>query len=284
MASRSARLLQRQIGNGVFVGFCYVVTAVALVALAAILWSLASQGLQGVNLDLFTLPTPASGSRGGLLNSILGTLFLCGMGMAIAVVVGVLAGTWLSEYSGSSRLAEVVRFLNDVLLSAPSILIGVFVWSVLVMVTPRHTFSALAGGVALAIIAVPIITRITEDVLRLQPLTLRESGVAVGAPFWTVIRKILWPAAGGGILSGALLALARISGESAPLLFTAFGNQFTSFDPTRPISSLGQVIFAFANTPYDDLRRLAWAGALLVTTAVLVVFIIARAVTARQPS
>ena len=280
MATRSARLLQRQIGNGVFVVFCYFVTAVALVGLVAILWSLASQGIAGVNLDLLTMPTPASGSRGGLLNSILGTLFLCGMGMAIAVVVGVMAGTWLSEYSGASRLAAAVRFLNDVLLSAPSILVGVFVWGVLV--APFHGFSAIAGGVALAIIAVPIITRTTEDVLRLQPLTLRESGIAVGAPFWTVIRKILWPAAGTGILTGALLALARISGESAPLLFTAFGNQFTSFDPTKPISSLGQVIFAFANTPYDDLRRLAWAGALLVTTAVLLVIILARVFTSRQ--
>jgi phosphate transport system permease protein len=274
----SAKSLARQISNGFFVGFCWFVTAIALVALTAILWSLASQGAAGINVDLFTMATPATGSRGGLFNSIMGTIFVCVVGMLIATTVGVLAGTWLSEYAGDSRYGAAVRFLNDVLLSAPSILIGVFVWGVLVK--PFHSYSAIAGAVALSIIAVPIITRTTEDVLRLQPLTLRESGIAVGTPFWTVIRRILWPAAQGGILTGGLLAFARISGESAPLLFTAFGNPFTSWNPTKPISTLGQVIFEFANTPYDDLRRLAWAGALIVTTAVLVVIILARVVTA----
>jgi len=280
MAASVARIAARRASNVIFVAFCYLVTAIALIGLTAILWTLVANGIGGLNLDVFTLPTPPTGERGGLFNSIVGTIFLCSMGMAIALTVGLIAGTWLAEYSGSSRLGAVVRFLNDVLLSAPSILIGVFVWGVLVQ--PFHTFSALAGGVALAIIAVPVITRTTEDVLRLQPIALRESGVALGSPFWRVIQSVVWKAARSGILTGALLAFARISGESAPLLFTSFGNQFTNWDPRKPISSLGQVIFAFANTPYDDLRRLAWAGALIVTAAVLTVIIITRILTRQQ--
>jgi phosphate transport system permease protein len=280
VSGSSPKLAARRFANGLFVGFCYLVTAIALIALAAVLWSLASNGIGGLNLDVFTLPTPPTGVRGGLFNSIMGTIFVCGVGMSIALLVGVMGGTWLAEYSGSSRLGDAVRFLNDVLLSAPSILIGVFVWGILV--GPFHSYSAIAGGVALSIIAVPVITRTTEDVLRLQPTSLRESGVALGTPFWSVIRQILWRAASGGILTGALLAFARISGESAPLLFTALGNQFTNWNPAKPISTLGQVIFAFALTPYDDLRRLAWAGAFIVTAAVLIVIIVARLLTTGQ--
>jgi len=280
MAVSSARVIRRHVSNGAFVVFCVAVTTLALAALAAILWSLVSQGLAGLNLDVFTRSTPAPGSRGGLLNAIVGSMMLCAIGMAIALLVGVLAGTWLAEYARDSRFGSLVRFMNDVLLSAPSILIGLFVWELLVF--PFHSFSAIAGGVALAILAVPVITRTTEDVLRLQPTSLRESGIALGAPFWRVIRQILWRASGSGILTGALLAFARISGETAPLLFTALNNQFFSLDPREPISSLPVVIFQFALSPYDDWRRLAWAGALIVAASVLAITIAARAISPEQ--
>jgi phosphate transport system permease protein len=195
--------------------------------------------------------------------------------MIIALFIGVLAGTWLSEYAAESRYGDVVRFLNDVLLSAPSILIGLFVYEVLVF--PFKTFSGIAGAVALALLAAPVITRTTEDVLKLQPIALRESGVALGAPVWHVIRSIIWRGGASGILTGALLAFARISGETAPLLFTALNNQFFNWDMRRPMASLPVVIFQDALTPYPDLNRLAWAGALLIAAAVLAVTVFARA-------
>jgi phosphate transport system permease protein len=194
--------------------------------------------------------------------------------MIIAVVIGVLAGTWLAEFGRNSLYAEIVRFVNDILLSAPSVLIGLFVYTLLV--APFHGFSALAGGVALALIAVPIITRTTEDVLKLQPPALREAGVALGAPLWITIRKILWKSAGSGILTGALLAFARISGETAPLLFTALNNQFWSNNLNAPMANLPVVIFQFALSPYKDWQELAWAGALIITTTILLLSISAR--------
>src|SRR5579862_7223796 len=225
MAISTARIATRRFQNGFFVGFCYFVTAIALVFLAAVLWTLVSKGLAGMSLDIFTMDTPPAGSRGGLRNAIVGSIMLCSLAMAIALFVGILAGTWLAEYAGDSRYGSTVRFLNDVLLSAPSILVGLFIWYLLVFMFFHH-FNGYAGAVALAMIAVPVITRTTEDVLRLQPTSLRESGVALGTPFWTVIRTILWRASTGGILTGALLAFARISGETAPLLFTALNNQY----------------------------------------------------------
>jgi len=274
MAVSSTRVARRRISNALFVGFCVGVTGLALAALAAILWSLVSQGLAGLNADVITRSTPAPGSKGGLLNAIVGSMILCGLGMAIALLVGILAGTWLAEYAGRSRYGAVVRFTNDVLLSAPSILVGLFVWELLVF--PFHSFSAIAGGVALAILAVPVITRTTEDVLRLQPTALRESGIALGAPLWQVIRQVLWRAGAGGILTGALLAFARISGETAPLLFTSLNNQFFSLDVREAMASLPVVIFQFALSPYDDWRRLAWAGALIIAASVLAITVAAR--------
>ena len=199
---------------------------------------------------------------------------MCLLAMVIALTIGVLAGTWLAEYAGESRYGSVVRFLNDVLLSAPSILIGLFVYEILV--APFHGFSGFAGSVALALLAVPVITRTTEDVLKLQPTSLRESAVALGSPFWHVIRQVLWRAATSGILTGALLAFARISGETAPLLFTALNNQFFSWNMTKPMANLPVVIFQYALTPYPDLNKLAWAGALIIAGSVLTVTIIAR--------
>ena len=274
MAVSAIRVGRRRIANLAFVSFCGVVTVLALVALVLILYSLVSQGLGGLNVDIFTKSTPAAGTPGGLINAIVGSIMMCALGMVIALVLGVMAGTWLAEYSGAGRYGEIVRFLNDVLLSAPSILIGLFVYEILV--APFKGFSGIAGAVALALLATPVITRTTEDVLKLQPTSLRESAVALGSPFWHVIRRVLWRAATSGILTGALLAFARISGETAPLLFTALNNQFFSWNMTKPMANLPVVIFQYALTPYPDLNRLAWAGALLIAATVLGVTIIAR--------
>jgi phosphate transport system permease protein len=273
--------LQRTVrvaGNGAFIAFCFVATALALFVLALILWTLLYKGFGGLNVHVFTMSTPAAGSEGGLLNAMIGSVIMCAMAMVIAVIVGILAGTWLAEYGRDHWYAQTVRFVNDILLSAPSVLVGLFVYEILVAHVIGH-FSAIAGSVALALLAVPVITRTTEDVLKLQPTALRESGVALGTPLWTTIRKVLWKSAGTGILTGVLLAFARISGETAPLLFTALNNQFQSLDLTRPIASLPVVIFNFALSAYDDLVRLAWTGALIVAVAVLAANILARIVT-----
>jgi len=280
MTAGVAKVARRRAADIAFKVFCVAVTLVALAALAAILWSLLSQGLGGLNLDVFTRSTPAPGSRGGLANAIVGSLMMCGLAMVLALVVGVLAGTWLAEYAGRSAYGSVVRFLNDVLLSAPSILVGLFVYEILV--APFHGFSGLAGAVALALLAVPVIVRTTEDVLSLQASTLREAGVALGAPYSFVVREIIWRAARGGLLTGALLAFARISGETAPLLFTALNNQFFSLNLTHPTANLPVVIFNYALSAYDDWRRLAWAGALLIAATVLAVTIVARIVAKEQ--
>jgi phosphate transport system permease protein len=295
-----ARAGRRKLANTLFVSFCVVAAALSILTLAAILFSLVVNGVGGLNLHVFTKDTPAPGSIGGLRNAILGSLVMCLIGMLIAVVVGIMAGTWLAEYAGRSRwtsaYGSVVRFVNDVLLSAPSILVGLFVAFCLVSHTIGH-FSALAGAVALSLLAVPVVVRTTEDVLRLQARQLRESGVALGAPLWVTIRDILWKAASGGIITGALLAFARISGETAPLLFTSLGNQFSSlngslyhmengkvvvdaFGLTQPISSLPTVIFQYALSAYDDWRRLAWVGALLIAAAVLGINILVRILSA----
>ncbi|HRD28290.1 MAG TPA: phosphate ABC transporter permease PstA [Caulobacter sp.] len=273
------RRLRRNLANGLFVAACGTATLVALLALGMIMASLAHQGLAGLSVDIFTRSTPAPGSQGGLLNAITGSLMMCGLAMAIAVAVGLLAGTWLAEFGGKSAFAHTVRFLNDVLLSAPSILIGLFVYEL--VVRPLHGFSGFAGAVALALIAAPVVTRTTEDILRLQPSALREAGAALGAARWITIRKIIWPGAGAGLLTGALLAFARISGETAPLLFTALNNQFLNLDMGKPMASLPAVIFQFALSAYDDWRSLAWTGALLIALAVLFVNIIGRVIAAR---
>lgn len=269
-----AKKFTRKVANMVFVAFCLITTTVALGLLTLILYSLLKNGIGGFDANIFTQTTPAPGSPGGLANAITGSLIMCVIGMLIGGVFGILAGTWLAEYGGNSAYAKIVRFLNDVLLSAPSILIGLFVY--LLMVKPLHGFSGIAGAVALALIAVPVVTRATEDVLKLQSSHLRESGVALGAPLSTTIRKIIWRAASSGLATGALLAFARISGETAPLLFTSLGNQFQNWNLGKPMAALPQVIFTFAMSPYDDWRRLAWVGAILITFAVLATQIAAR--------
>lgn len=276
----SARAIRRKAANAVFVGFCSIAAFVAVFALAAILFSLLKNGLGGLDAKVFTMTTPAPGSEGGLANAIVGSLMMCAIAMVFAILVGILAGTWLAEYGTDSLYAKLIRFVNDILLSAPSILIGVFVSEILVR--PMHGFSGIAGAVALALIAIPVVTRTTEDVLKLQPGALRESGIALGAPVWTTIRKVLWRAATAGIVTGGLLAFARISGETAPLLFTALGNQFFNWNLAKPMASLPQVIFNFALSAYDDWRRLAWAGAILITFAVLATQVIARVIVRSQ--
>jgi phosphate transport system permease protein len=272
--------LSRRLGELAFLAFCWAATGVALIALVAILWSLFRQGIGGLNADVFTKSTPAPGSQGGLLNAILGSVMMCAVAMLGATVIGVLAGTWLSEFAMNSRYGKVVRFVNDVLLSAPSILVGLFVYEL--MVRPMKSFSGFAGAVALALLAIPVIVRTTEDVLRLQPVALREASVALGAPVWKTILSVIWKAAQGGMLTGALLAFARISGETAPLLFTSLNNQFLSLNLAKPTANLPVVIFQFAMSPYDDWHRLAWGGAALITLLVLGINISARALFSRK--
>ncbi len=271
MLDRAAR---RRLINGFFVGACGVATLVALAALVLILWTLLSKGVGGLTLSVFTADQPAPGSPGGLRNAIVGSIMMCFGAMVLSLVVGVLAGTWLAEYGAGSKYAHVVRFLNDVLLSAPSILVGLFVYELLVR--PFHGFSGFAGAVALAFLATPIVVRTTEDILNLQPNALREAGMALGASRSFVIRKIIWKAAGAGLLTGGLLGFARISGETAPLLFTSLGNQFFNSNMSQPMASLPTTIFQFALSAYDDWQRLAWVGALLIAVAVLSINIIGR--------
>lgn len=251
-------------------------TAISVFVLFWILGMLIVKGAQGFSLELFTRITPGPGTQGGgLLNAIVGSIVLTFLGIAIATPIGVMAGTFLAEYGRGSKLASIVRFINDILLSAPSILIGLFVYVILVM--PFRGYSGWAGSVALAIIALPVIVRTTEDMLRLVPNSLREAGAALGAPTSVVIRQVSWRAAKAGIVTGILLALARIAGETAPLLFTALNNNFWfNWDLTGGVSNLPVTIYAFAASPYDNWRELAWAGALLITLAILILSLAAR--------
>lgn len=257
-----------------------LVMAFSLCVLASILYTLVSYGIAGFGLKMFTEMTPPPGSSGGLLNAIAGSVVLTFLGILIGAPVGVLAGTYLAEYGDTSRIADATRFINDILLSAPSILIGLFIY--VVAVVPARHFSAWAGALALALIAIPVIVRTSEDMLRLVPNDLREAASALGAPRWKVIVLVSYRAARAGILTGILLAVARISGETAPLLFTVLNNQFWSADLNAPMSNLPVVIFQFALSPYADWQQLAWAGALLVTAGILCLNIFARLVLGKR--
>ncbi len=257
-----------------------VATLVGLFFLAWILWTTVSKGISALNLDLFTQMTPPPGEKGGLLNAIIGTVMLSFMGIAIATPIGVAAGTYLAEYAKLRPVGEAIRFVNDILLSAPSIVLGMFVYTLIVL--PTGKYSALAGGIALALIALPVIVRTTDEMLRLVPGAMREAALSLGVPQWKVTMQVLYRSALPGILTGVLLALARITGETAPLLFTAFGNLFWSVDPTKPIASLPVVVYQFAQAPDDGWNALAWAGALLITLFVLLLSIVARTVLLRN--
>jgi len=258
---------RRRIVNQINMTASILVTVLGIAVLVSILYTLLRLGIPGLGLKTFVAMTPAPGSSGGLLNAIVGSLVLTVGGIAIGAPVGVLAGTYLAEYGGSGKIAEATRFINDVLLSAPSILIGLFIYEVAVV--PSHHFSAWSGALALALIAIPVIVRTTEDMLRLVPNDLREAATALGAPRWKVVVRVSYRAARAGILTGILLAIARIAGETAPLLFTVLNNQFWSINLNGQMANLPVVIFQFALSPYDDWQELAWAGALLVTGSIL---------------
>ena len=260
-----------------------VATLIGLSWLAVILAVLFWQGFGGLSLRVFTEMTPPPGAVGGLLNAIVGSLIMTGLALVIGAPIGILAGTYMAEYGRHRRLTTVVRFINDILLSAPSIVVGLFIYEI--MVRPMGHFSALAGAVVLAVLVIPVMVRTTEDMLTLVPDTLREAAASIGLPRALMIRRIAWRAARAGIITGVLLAVARISGETAPLLFTALNNQFFSTDLNAPMASLPAVIFQFALSPYKDWQDLAWTGALIITLAVLAMSITARALTgARKTS
>ena len=262
--------------NAAFLALSSIATLVGLACLAAILWTLISHGLSGMSRHVFTEMTPPPGSEGGLLNALYGSAAMTVLGILIGSPIGVLAGTYLSEYGRNSRLSTVVRFINDVLLSAPSIIIGLFVYEI-VVVTTGH-FSAIAGALALAVLAIPVTLRTTEDMLNLVPLGMKDSSAALGAYPWRTIVSVLYPAARSGIVTGLLLAIARISGETAPLLFTALNNQFWSTQLNAPMANLPVVIFQFALSPYKEWQDLAWAGALMITVSILILSVTARVV------
>jgi phosphate transport system permease protein len=269
-----SRRLLRRIKNSAFLALSLVATLTGLVCLTAILWTLLSHGISAISPALFTQMTPPPGSAGGLLNAIYGSAVMTLLGILIGSPIGVLAGTYLAEYGRGSRLATAIRFINDVLLSAPSIIVGLFVYEI-VVVRMGH-FSAIAGALALAILAIPVTLRTTEDMLNLVPSGMKDSSAALGAYPWRTTISVLYPAARSGIVTGLLLAIARISGETAPLLFTALNNQFWSTNLNAPMANLPVVIFQFALSPYPQWQNLAWAGALIITMTILVLSISAR--------
>jgi phosphate transport system permease protein len=273
--SPSPRYAARRRKNVITMVLSLAATVFGLGWLVLILGTLLWEGFSGLSLAVFTEMTPPPGSSGGLLNPIMGSLVLTALAVVIGTPIGILAGTYMAEYGRHERLTSVVRFINDILLSAPSIVIGLFIYEV--MVYPMGHFSGWAGAVALAVIVIPVVVRTTEDMLTLVPDTLREAAASIGLPRSLMIMRIAYRAAKAGMITGILLAVARISGETAPLLFTALNNQFWSSNLNAPVASLPVVIFQFALSPYKDWQALAWTGALIITMTVLVLSITARA-------
>ena len=265
----------RRRNNSIAKGFALAATLFGLGWLVLILGVLLWNGFGGLSLAVFTEMTPPPGQAGGLLNPIMGSLVLTALAVVIGTPIGILAGTYLAEYGRHEKISSIIRFINDILLSAPSIVIGLFIYEI--MVAPMGHFSGYAGSVALAVIVIPVVVRTTEDMLTLVPNALREAAASIGLPRAYMVIRIAYRAARAGILTGILLAVARISGETAPLLFTALNNQFWSLDLNAPVASLPVVIFQFALSPYADWQRLAWTGALIITFTVLALSITARA-------
>ena len=274
---RSALYARRRRRNAVAMSLSLGATLIGLGWLVLILGALLWQGVNGLSLKVFTEMTPPPGAGGGLLNPIFGSLIMTTLAVLIGTPVGILAGTYMAEYGRYARTTSVVRFINDILLSAPSIIVGLFIYEV--VVAQMGHFSAFAGALALAVIVIPVVIRTTEDMLLLVPNALREAAAALGMPRAYIIRHVAYRAAKAGIVTGVLLAIARISGETAPLLFTALNNQFWSSNLNAPMASLPAVIFQFALSPYADWQKLAWSGALIITLAVLTLSIAARVVT-----
>lgn len=273
-------MLRRKLVSRLFVGFCAGAVLLALIPLAMILFFVISQGAQALDLNFFTrMPAPVGEAGGGMANSIVGTLILTALGSVMAIPIGVLSGVYMSEYAGT-RVAAAIRFAADTLNGVPSIVIGVFAYGIAVL--PFKQFSALAGGLALGIMMIPIIARTTEELLLLVPGTMREGALALGATRARAVFTVVLPAAAPGIVTGIVLALARIAGETAPLLFTSFNNRFFNSDVTQPISSLTVQVFTYAISPYEDWHRQAWAGALVLVSIVLVCSLLARFATRRM--
>jgi len=281
-AAASSLYATRRRRNHVAVALAIAATGFGLLWLVFILAELLWKGFSGLNLAVFTQMTPPPGASGGLLNPIVGSLMMTVIAVAVGTPLGILAGTYMAEYGRYEKLSMVVRFINDILLSAPSIVIGLFIYEV--MVAQVGHFSGWAGALALAVIVVPVVVRTTEDMLTLVPDTLREAAASIGLPRSMMITKVAYRAARAGMITGVLLAIARISGETAPLLFTALNNQFWSLDMNQPMSSLPIVIFQFALSPYNDWQQLAWTGAIIITLAVLALSITARLLSAQRKS
>ena len=274
MVVNRALYFRRRLANTTFIVLSFSAAAFGLIWLCFILWALLSNGVAALGPHLFTEATPPPGSAGGLSNAIFGSVVMSLGAVLIGTPIGIFAGTYLADYARYGKLSFVVRFVNDILLSAPSIVLGLFVYKMIVV--PMGHFSAVAGIAVLAVIVIPVVVRTTENMLLLVPDSLREAASSLGAPRNFVIKLVTWKAARAGIITGALLAIARISGETAPILFTALNNNFMSTDLTKPMASLPAVIFQYAISPYEDWHDLAWAGALLVTATVLTLSIIAR--------
>ena len=278
--SASALQLRRRATNAAAMLLATAAALFGLFWLVWILWTTVSKGMASLNLHLFTMSTPPPNERGGLANAFFGSAVISLLAIAIGTPLGVAAGTYLAEYGRNSRFAQVVRFVNDILLSAPSIVLGLFIYA-LVVVQVGH-FSALAGSLALAFIALPVIVRTTDEMLGLVPSAMREAALSLGVPQWKVTVQVLYRSAMPGIVTGVLLALARITGETAPLLFTAYSNQFFSTDLTQPMANVPMAVFQFAMSPYESWNSIAWAGALVVTLFVLLLGIAARAILLRN--
>ncbi|WP_213437806.1 MULTISPECIES: phosphate ABC transporter permease PstA [Lysobacteraceae] len=282
-ASMTTLYRVRRFKNGVAQVLATAATLFGLFWLAWIVWTTLRMGLASLDITLFTQMTPPPGEKGGLLNAIFGSVVMSLLGVLFGAPIGVLAGTYLAEYGGtrwSSRLAETIRFVNDILLSAPSIVLGLFVYTL--VVAPMGHFSALAGAIALAFIVLPVVVRTTDEMLRLVPAQMREAALSLGVPQWKVTVQVLYRASLPGIVTGILLALARITGETAPLLFTALNNQYWTTDLSQPMANVPVVIFQYAMSPFEQWHTLAWAGAFVLTAFVLLVAIIARAVVSRS--
>jgi phosphate transport system permease protein len=280
MAVADRLYFRRRIANSAGLVFATASTIFGLFWLAWILWTTFFNGIAALNLDLFSKMTPPPGEDGGLLNAFVGSAMMCAVAILIGAPIGIAAGTYLAEYAKKSRFGEAIRFFNDILLSAPSIVLGMFIYTI--VVRPLGHYSALSGALALALIVLPVVVRTTDEMLKLVPSTMREAGLSLGVPQWKVTVQVLYRAALPGIVTGILLALARISGETAPLLFTAFDNQFWSTNIGQPMASVPVVIYKFALSPYAGWKSLAWAGALIVTLFVLTLSLISRAILLRN--
>lgn len=277
----SGLYLRRRIINVAALALSCVTALFGLAFLGWILWTLIAKGIGGVDLNLFTRMTPPPMEEGGLLNAFFGSAVMCALAILIGTPLGVAAGTWLAEYGNARKAGTVVRFVNDILLSAPSIVLGLFIYTLYVMQTGGQ-FSAFAGALSLAFIVLPVVVRTTDEMLRLVPAQMREAALSLGIPQWKVTVQVLYRSAAAGIVTGILLSLARISGETAPLLFTAFGNQYWNANIMQPMASVPVVMNQFAGSPYESWQTLAWAGALVLTVFVLLVSLGARALLLRN--